>query len=113
MIKRNLIPAFFLAFITAGTILPASAKESLAAVEKLTQEYNDAQFCAALLKRVGGEENLKKSKVALAYSKKIAPLIGHTSEKDFNQSYSDVAGIISNADKEEMEQFSELCLSAW
>lgn len=113
MTQKKKLTALLLVLGMSTLSSAATAKESQNAIEELTQAYNDAQFCAALLNRLGGDENIKKSKLALAHSKTLAPKIGHATEAEFNQSYSDVAAIIATASAEETAQFSELCLAAW
>jgi len=92
---------------------PVQAKDSQAEMDRLNQEYNDSQFCAALLTKLGGDENQKKASLALAEAKNIAPKIGHTTADDFNESYRALEEIIKTADQNEMQQFTEHCTKRW
>ncbi|MCX5471587.1 hypothetical protein OSH04_07675 [Alcaligenes sp. A-TC2] len=94
-------------------IAPVQAKGSQSEMDRLNQEYNDAQFCAALLNKLGGDENKKKASLALAEAKNIAPEIGNITADDFNESYRALEGIIKTADQNEMQQFTELCTKRW
>ncbi len=107
------ISAFTLMASLVIAAAPVQAKDSQAEMERLNQEYNDSQFCAALLNKIGGDENKKKATLALAEAKNIAPKIGHTTEDEFNESYRALEEIIKTADKDEMQQFTELCTKRW
>lgn len=92
---------------------PVFAEEKLSAHDQAMQDYNDSQFCAALLKKLGGADNLAKSERALAHARTLASVPGHNTEEAFMQSYTDAALIIDMADETEMKQFTKFCVSKW
>ncbi|PQM29620.1 hypothetical protein CVO77_01535 [Sphingopyxis lindanitolerans] len=76
------------------------------------QAYNDAQSCAIILRKLGGEANEAKAEVQLERAKALAPAVGHDSEETFQQSYDQMAEILDMASEEEMEQFIKACQAA-
>ncbi|PWF22580.1 hypothetical protein [Corticimicrobacter populi] len=80
---------------------------------KLMQDYNDSQFCAALLQQLGGADNERKAALALAHAKNLAPAAGDTTAEAFNAAYHDTTLILGMVDEKEMKQFTQFCLNRW
>lgn len=91
----------------------AHANDAPSKETEAMQEFNDAQFCAVLLTKLGGKENQQKSARALAQAKVIAPTVGYASEEAFNQSYDQISEILGMVDKNEMKEFTTACTAKW
>lgn len=103
--------AAFVAF--AGTPAVAADDEAGAApTAQQAQAYNDAQSCAIILRKLGGEENERGADAALEKAKELAPLVGDDSEDAFQASYDQMAQILDMASDEEMQQFVAACQAA-
>lgn len=102
-----------LALAASLAMTPVHAKEELSVHDQAMQDYNDSQFCAALLKKLGGKDNQAKSERALAHARTLASEAGHYTEGAFMQSYKDAAEILEMADETEMKQFTKFCVDKW
>lgn len=111
--KLQIFAMPLLAVSLAMSPVIAAADESLSPADQAAQDFNDSQFCAALLEKLGGADNLQKSQRALAHAKQLAPIVGQTTEAEFSASYRDTKLILDMADANEMKQFTKFCLAKW
>ena len=110
MAKRPWIALAALAAIV-GTPAVAAPDEEAAAnpTAEEAQAYNDAQGCAIILRKLGGEGNERGADAALEKAKELAPIVGDDSEAAFQTSYDQMAQILDMASDEEMQQFVAAC----
>ena len=113
MMKQPWIALAAFAALAGAPAAAADEEEAVAApTAEEAQAYNDAQSCAIILRKLGGEENERGADAALEKAKQLAPIVGDDSEEAFQTSYDQMAEILDMASDEEMTQFVAACQAA-
>ena len=108
--KRSWVALAAFAALTGAPAVAAQEEEAVATpTAEEAQAYNDAQSCAIILRKLGGEDNERGAEAALEQAKELAPIVGDDSEEAFQTSYDQMAQILDMASDEEMQQFVAAC----
>lgn len=114
-------PRLALAALSLAVAAPVVAQNDDAAVEavdeesdalpdpEIAQAFADAQACAVVLNKLGGDANAAKAEIHMEKARQLAVAAGFASAEAFKTSYDEWVEIINMASAEEMAAFTANC----